>query len=130
MEKDTSLKDIYKMLQAEEIGRTYEQTTKKAAELLELVDEESAKDWNNKAAQNAEHPRPAEAPAAHQLNKCKNNCRGTEYKRDDAHGNTSATFYMVYDAGRWEMFPAGSLQKPPLRVKSAKSSRQRSFAQT
>lgn len=53
MEKETSLKDIYKMLQAEEIGRTYEQTTKKAAELLELVDEESAKDWNNKAAQNA-----------------------------------------------------------------------------
>lgn len=53
METIKELKNIYEMLQAEQIGRAYQQATEKAAELLELVDEESAKDWNNKTAQNA-----------------------------------------------------------------------------
>lgn len=53
VEKEKSLKDIYKMLQAEEIQRTYRQAATKAAELLELLDEESNQDANNKAAQNA-----------------------------------------------------------------------------
>ena len=52
-EKNASLKFIYKMLQAEQITKAYEQATKKSAELLELLDEESNGDWNNRAAQNA-----------------------------------------------------------------------------
>ena len=41
------------MLQAEQIAKAYEQATTKSAELLELLDEESANNWNNKAANNA-----------------------------------------------------------------------------
>ena len=52
-EKNAPLKYIYKMLQAEQIAKAYEQATKKSAELLELLDEESNGDWNNRAAQNA-----------------------------------------------------------------------------
>lgn len=52
-EKNASLKYIYKMLQAEQIKNAYEQATKKSAELLELLDEESNENPNNRAAQNA-----------------------------------------------------------------------------
>lgn len=52
-EKNAPLKYIYKMLQAEQIAKAYEQATKKSAELLELLDEESNENPNNRAAQNA-----------------------------------------------------------------------------
>ena len=52
-EKSAPLKYIYKMLQAEQIKNAYEQATKKSAELLELLDEESNENPNNRAAQNA-----------------------------------------------------------------------------